>query len=133
MRVRSTLIFAPCLVVLGLFAACNRRGEGEVCDPRANDNGNSDCTSNLTCQIIGGVLPMRCCPPDLARATAPAWGANHAVVDATTPPPDRSPDAEGGGADVYLESSIAASLDPPVGAATPDGAPPRGAHAPSAT
>ncbi len=121
MRVRSTLIFAPCLVVLGLFAACNRQGEGEVCDPRANDNGNSDCTSNLTCQIIGGVLPMRCCPPDLARATAPACGANHAVVDANTAPPDSSPDAEGGGADVYLESSVEASLDAPVEAASPDG------------
>jgi hypothetical protein len=121
MRVRSTLIFVPCLVVLGLFAACNRQGEGDVCDPRANDNGNSDCTSNLTCQTIGGVLPTRCCPPDLARATAPACGANHAVLDANTAPPDSLQDAEGGGADVVLESPVEASSDAAVEAASPDG------------
>jgi hypothetical protein len=120
MPVRSTLIFAPCLVVVGLFAACNRQGEGEVCDPRANNNGNNDCTSNLTCQLIGGVPPTRCCPSDLARATAPACGANHAVVDANTAPPDSSPDAEGGGADIALESSVEASLDAAVEAASPD-------------
>jgi hypothetical protein len=121
MRVRSALFFAPCLVVVGLFAACNRQGEGQVCDPRAANNGDSDCQSGLTCQTIPGAANATCCPPNLAQATMAACGVNHALLDANTAPPDGSQQG-GGGDDGALESSVEASAEAAIDAATADAA-----------
>ena len=119
MRVRSALFFAPCLVVVGFFAACDRQGEGQVCDPRAANNGDSDCQSGLTCQIIPGAANATCCPPNLAQATMAACGANHTLLDANTAPPDGS-QLGGGGADGAFESSVEASAEAAIDAGTAD-------------
>jgi len=120
MRVRSIPVFAPYLVVLGLFAACNRQGEGQVCDPRAGNNGNDDCQTGLTCQTIPGATYATCCPPMLAQATASACGANHTVLDASTAPPDSSQGADGG-PDASSQSAVEASSDAAVETASQDG------------
>jgi len=121
MRVRSALLFAPCLVVVGLLAACDRQGEGQVCDPRAANNGNDDCQSGLACQTIPGAANATCCPPNLAQATVAACGANHTLLDANTAPPDSAQAAEGGGADISLETSLEAASDAATEAAIADG------------
>ena len=121
MPVRSAVLFAPCLVVIGLLTACTRQGEGQVCDPRAGNNGNDDCQSGFTCQTIPGAANATCCPPNLAQATVAACGANHTLLDANTAPPDGAQAAEGGGADISLETSLEAASDAAMEAAMADG------------
>lgn len=88
---RRPLLFSvlavPALVAGLVVAACSDEGEGQPCDPRANNNGNDDCQSGLICKTQAGGSP-RCCPPDPAQATTPECTLPSGGVDASPNPPD---------------------------------------------
>jgi hypothetical protein len=79
------------------LTACSNYAEGERCEL---GNGNEDCTSGLVCTPKARLaapynVSDRCCPPDLATATAVAcvqpqagFGADSAPPEETGPAPD---------------------------------------------
>jgi len=86
MRHRSTVSLVLWLLTFAAFGGCSSQGEGEVCDPSADD-----CQSGLTCQVFSGVNGHRCCPPDLATSKAAACAGQLPLLDAGTTPSDASP------------------------------------------
>jgi hypothetical protein len=69
MRIRSSYLVVPLLglaVSFGTLGACSNQGEGQVCDPNADNSGNSDCQDGLVCTSIGS--QHRCCPSDRSQS-----------------------------------------------------------------
>lgn len=117
---------AFCLGLVGLLA-CTDQGEGERCDVRMDQTGESDCKAALVCipegqlNIPAGGTALanqgRCCPPDRRTASVseclPVQATNlgDAAVP-TSPGPDASNDAS---------SDVSLSTDSGVDASASDG------------
>jgi len=97
------------LIGAALVGACNNQGEGQVCDPNANNGGNDDCQSGFTCVQAPGVAgtpnPYRCCPSS---------GATAAVCNQSSHPfGEVDAAAEGGAADAPSEAASDGAVTPP--------------------
>lgn len=98
---RSSYVFLVAVFVLAVSAlsnGCQQQGEGDVCDPRAGNNGNADCQNGLVCtqpsQLAAGTQGYRCCPGDPALATGVcALGQSSVPEDSAAPSSGSTPDA----------------------------------------
>jgi hypothetical protein len=110
---------AFCLGLVGILA-CTDQGEGERCDVRMDQTGESDCKAALVCipegqlNIPAGGTALanqgRCCPPDRRTASVseclPVQATN--LGDAAVPTSDASNDASNDGAS-STDSAVDAS------------------------
>ena len=103
------------LATLAVIGGCSGQGEGERCDHRAANNGDSDCQNGLTCQNPASNIAVSpygvCCPEDLALAKTSACSANSGLIDANPAPPDATAggDATGGDATASGEAGADAA------------------------
>lgn len=110
---------AFCLGLVGILA-CTDQGEGERCDVRMDQTGESDCKAALVCipegqlNIPAGGTALanqgRCCPPDRRTASVseclPVQATN--LGDAAVPTSDAANDASNDGAS-STDSAVDAS------------------------
>jgi len=109
MRTRSFLLVLPTLL-LAAIVACTGEGEGQPCDPNANNSGNDDCASPLVCIRAPNANGFRCCPQNLSQATTfeccPTGGAANCSVSGVTVDANPNPPVDAtSGADAPAESS----------------------------
>ena len=119
------LSFGCFLLLTMLCSACGKQAEGEKCDKRALNDGNSDCQDGLVCEAranLNGSSHDRCCPTNRSTATTDfcKLASNQFGGDAAIPPtedsgtPDAAPIPDAAvvdaGADVAADSGADASL-----------------------
>lgn len=108
-------------IAFAAVSACSGQGEGELCNTKAGNSGNDDCSSGLVCTTSPTYSLGRCCPQDRTKARTSICSSNNAGVDASPAPPGPSADAsaddtsaDGSGpsaADALAEASTDATIE----------------------
>jgi hypothetical protein len=99
------------LAAAAAITACSGQGEGQLCNPKAGNNGNDDCSSGLTCQSRPTVVISMfgiCCPPN-GKSSTSACNVTGASIDASSAPPEASTAETGADADATSAPPDAAS------------------------
>jgi hypothetical protein len=121
MRLRSALrrlrFLAAALATLAAVTGCSGQGEGELCDHRAANNGDTDCQNGLTCQnpasnVVSSPYGI-CCPGDLGLAMTSACSANSGLIDANPTPPDAEQEASADAGPDAVDETLEGTADSP--------------------
>ncbi|MDP9002029.1 MAG: hypothetical protein M3O46_18200, partial [Myxococcota bacterium] len=107
-------------IAFAVVSACSGQGEGELCNTKAGNSGNDDCSSGLVCTTSPTYALGRCCPQDRTKATTTVCSSNNAGGDASPAPPSPSAEAsvdetgvDGTPGPSPTEASVDTSIDAP--------------------